>query len=410
MRLPATVLLRLAWRNLWRNHRRSMIMLMSIALGVWAMIFMNALMRGMTDQMVRNGLNLLPGEVQIHNPAYRLDPTVVNSFDPEAHALPGVIAASPAVGVAARVRVPAVIASEYESRGVVLLGVDPDSESAVGALPDEIVAGRFLESVDDRGIVIGARLAERLETRLGKRVVIMSQDPDNDIADRGARIVGIYTARLRSTEERFAYVGRAPLQSMLGLDGEVSEIALTADDYRNVAPWSEALDAALGDELDVAPWYELNSFLGSMLRVQDGFALVFIVVIFLVLSFGLVNTLVMALFERVREIGLMQALGMRPGLILLQVLIESLMLLTLGLVAGNLAAWLTIKPLESGIDISMVAEGMEMMAMGATLYPALDYRDMVMSTVVVIGLGLLASLLPAWRAARLDPIRALARH
>ena len=291
-----------------------------------------------------------------------------------------------------------------------LLGVDPESEGAVGALPDEIVEGRFLQSVDDRGIVIGARLAERLETRLGKRVVIMSQDPDNDIADRGARIVGIYTARLRSTEERFAYVGRAPLQAMLGLEDEVSEIALTADDYRTVAPWSAALAASVGETLDVSPWYELNSFLGSMLRVQDGFALVFIVVIFLALSFGLVNTLVMALFERVREIGLMQALGMRPGLIVLQVLIESLMLLTLGLVAGNLAAWLTIKPLESGIDISVVAEGMEMMAMGATLYPALDYRDMVMSTVVVIGLGLLASLLPAWRAAQLDPIRALARN
>ena len=410
MRLPLTVLLRLAWRNLWRNHRRSAIMLMSIALGVWAMIFMNALMRGMTDQMVRNGLNLLPGEVQIHHPAYRLDPTVVNSFDPSAGSLTEAIAASPAVGVAARVRVPAVIASEYESRGVVLLGVDPESEGAVGALPDEIVEGRFLQSVDDRGIVIGARLAERLETRLGKRVVIMSQDPDNDIADRGARIVGIYTARLRSTEERFAYVGRAPLQAMLGLEDEVSEIALTADDYRTVAPWSAALAASVGETLDVSPWYELNSFLGSMLRVQDGFALVFIVVIFLALSFGLVNTLVMALFERVREIGLMQALGMRPGLIVLQVLIESLMLLTLGLVAGNLAAWLTIKPLESGIDISVVAEGMEMMAMGATLYPALDYRDMVMSTVVVIGLGLLASLLPAWRAAQLDPIRALARN
>ncbi len=410
MRLPLGVLLRLAWRNLWRNHRRSAIMLMSIALGVWAMIFMNALMRGMTDQMVRNGLNLLPGEVQIHHPEYRLDPTVVNSFDPQAGTLPEAIADSPAVATSARVRVPAVIASEYESRGVVLLGVDPASEAAVGALPDNIVEGRFLEGVDDKGIVIGARMAERLETRLGKRVVIMSQDPDNDIADRGARVVGIYTARIRSTEERFAYVGRTTLQSMLGLDREVSEIALTADNYRTVAPWLASLETSVGDELDVSPWYELNSFLGSMLRVQDGFALVFIVVIFLVLSFGLVNTLVMALFERVREIGLMQALGMRPGLILLQVLIESLMLLVIGLVAGNLLAWLTIKPLESGIDISAVAEGMEMMTMGATLYPALDYRDMVTSTVVVVGLGLLASLLPAWRAARLDPIRALARN
>ena len=132
-------------------------------------------------------------------------------------------------------------------------------------------------------------------------------------------------------------------------------------------------------------------------------------VIFLARSFGLVNTLVMAVFERMREIGLMQALGMRPGLILLQVLIESVLLLSLGLIVGNVAAWLTIKPLESGIDISAVADGMEMMAMGTTLYPALDGRDMLTSSAIVVGLGILASLLPAWRAARLDPIRALAK-
>jgi ABC-type lipoprotein release transport system permease subunit len=196
---------------------------------------------------------------------------------------------------------------------------------------------------------------------------------------------------------------------MLNLGDGVSEIAATGDDYRVVADWVPAIAAAAGPDLEVLPWDQLDAFLGSMLRVQDGFALIFMVVIFLALSFGLVNTLVMAVFERVREIGLMQALGMRPGWILLQVLAESTMLLTLGLVIGNVAAWLSIKPLESGIDISSVAEGMEMMAMGTTLYPALDYRDMVMSTVVVIGLGLLASLLPAWRAAQLDPIRALAR-
>ena len=190
----------------------------------------------------------------------------------------------------------------------------------------------------------------------------------------------------------------------------ISEIAATANDYRDAERWAPAIATAAGPELEVLPWQALDPFLGSMLNVQDGFALVFIVVIFLALSFGLVNTLVMAVFERVREIGLMQALGMRPGLIMLQILTESLMLLALGLLIGNLTAWLSIKPLESGIDISSVAEGMEMMAMGATLYPALDYRDMVLSTVVVIGLGLLASLLPAWRAARLDPIRALAKN
>ena len=410
MRLPLGTVTTLAWRNLWRNYRRTLIMLAAIAVGVWAMIFMNAIMRGMTDQMVRNGLNLLPGEVQIHHPAYRADPSVVNSMAPPSGELLAALEAAPVEAWAARVRVPAVVASEYDSRGIVLVGMDPAPESRLGSLPDTIIEGRFLDSADDRGVVLGASLADRLETDLGKRVVIMSQDPDNNVAERGARVVGIYRARLRSTEDVFIFAGITPTQAMLNLENKVSEIAATGNDYRVAEGWAPGIAAAAGPGLEVRHWQALDPFLGSMLSVQDGFALVFMVVIFLALSFGLVNTLVMAVFERVREIGLMQALGMRPGLIMLQILTESLMLLALGLVIGNLSAWLSIKPLESGIDISSVAEGMEMMAMGTTLHPALDYRDMVLSTVVVIGLGLLASLLPAWRAARLDPIRALAKN
>jgi ABC-type lipoprotein release transport system permease subunit len=137
--------------------------------------------------------------------------------------------------------------------------------------------------------------------------------------------------------------------------------------------------------------------------------IIIMIVIFLALSFGLVNTLVMALFERVREIGLMMALGMRPAWIMYQVLMESLLLLVLGLVIGNLLALLTIIPLQDGIDISMVAEGLEMAGMGTTLYPALAIEDMWMATAVVLSLGILASIFPAWRASRLDPIKALAQ-
>jgi ABC-type lipoprotein release transport system permease subunit len=238
----------------------------------------------------------------------------------------------------------------------------------------------------------------------------MSQDPDNNVADRGARVVGIYKARLQGTEDVFVYSGLAVTQGMLGIGSDVSEIAVTADDYRLMGDWYQPIARVAGAGVEVLPWPQLDNFLDSLLRVQDGFSLVFMVVIFLALSFGLVNTLVMAVFERIREIGLMQALGMRPGLILAQVLVESVYLLCLGLLLGNVSAWLTIKPLESGIDISAVAQGVEKMAMGTTLYPALVVQDMVMSTIVVLGLGLLASLLPAWRAARLDPIRALSRH
>ncbi len=399
----------LAWRNLWRNYRRTLIILATITLGVWSMIFMSALMRGMVNEIVRNGLQTLPGEVQIHAPAYRSDPSVVNSMVMPDGDLLQALGEPPIVAWVARVRVPAVISSERDSRGVVLLGVDPAAETALGSAPHNVIEGRFLQSVDDKGVVIGAKLAKRLETSLGKRIVLMSQNPANDVADRGARVVGIYKARLPGTEDIFVYAGRAVTQKMLDMGERVSEIAATADDYRAVQSWYPVILKAAGDELEVLPWTQLDTFLSSMLAVQDGFALVFMVVVFLALSFGLVNTLVMAVFERVREIGLMLALGMRPALILGQVLLESLYLLGLGLATGNITAYFSIRSLERGIDISSVAQGMEMMSMSPVLYPALRFSDMLMSTVVVIVLGLAASLLPAWKASRLDPVKALTK-
>ena len=401
------VIFTLAWRNLWRNHRRTTIMLAAITVGIWAMIFMTALMRGMVDDMLINGIRSMPGEVQIHHPLYRDDPSINNSIPEPGGELLEALQGDEVAAWTSRVKVPAVISSERDSRGILLLGVEPESEIEVSFDADSIVEGRFLESAEDRGLVIGRKMAEHLETRLGKRVVIMSQDPDNNIADRGFRIVGIYTAKLASLEEMYVYAGRDTLQKMLNIQGQVSEIVATGDDYRYVDSWLPVIEHAAGDELETMSWQQANRYLGSMIAMMDGFVLVWVFIIFLALSFGLVNTLVMAVFERIREIGLMLALGMRPGMILYQVLMESFLLLLIGLLLGNALAVATIIPLQSGIDISVVAEGMEMMGTSSMLYPALQLSDMVLANVIVIILGLLTSILPAWRAAGLDPIRAL---
>jgi ABC-type lipoprotein release transport system permease subunit len=405
--LPVKAMFMLAWRNLWRNHRRTTIMLAAITVGVWAMIFMTALMRGMVDDMLLNGIRSLPGEVQIHHPEYRDDPSINNSIAPPAAELLEALQIPQVTAWTSRVRVPAVISSERDTRGVILLGIEPGSEQQVSFDADTISEGRFLEDSSDKGLVIGAKMADHLETDLGKRVVVMSQDPDNDIADRGFRIVGIYRAKLASLEETYIYAGRETVQKLLKLGEGVSEIAITGDDYRNVEQWYPRIKQAAGEGVEALPWYEVDTYLGSMLAMMDGFVLVWIIIVFLALSFGLVNTLVMAVFERVREIGLMQALGMRPSTILYQILMESLLLLLIGLLLGNVLAVGTVIPLQGGIDISIVAEGMEMMGTSSMLYPALKLNDMIMANAIVIILGLLTSFLPAWRAASYDPIEAL---
>ncbi len=381
-------------------------MLAAMSVGVWAMIFMTALMRGMVDDMLNQGIQNLPGHIQIHHPDYLDDPNVTNSFaEPQGELLAELN--QPGRNWAMRIKVPAVIASERETRGINLLGIDPESETPISGIGNRIAEGRFLTDQEDNGLVIGAKLAERLETGLGKRVVIMTQDPENNIAERGFRIVGLYRADMPALEEFNVYAAKQTLQKLLTIENQISEIAIAGGNFRDIEALYDQINQVTPKSLEVKAWYELDSYLKYMLDMMDGFVLVWVIIIFLALSFGLVNTLVMAVFERVREIGLIQALGMRPAVIIYQILLESIFLLLIGLLIGNLLAFITVKPLESGLDISVVAEGMAMMGAGSTLYPLLTLDDMILANCVVIILGTLTSILPAWRASRLDPVRAI---
>ncbi len=403
------ILFRLAWRNLWRNHRRTAIMLMAVVLGTWAMIFMTALMRGMVTEMVRDGISALPGHVQAHHPDYRDDPSIANLIAASDSDLTSRFDKADFKQWATRVRVPAVITSEYDSRGVTLLGVDPAHERDLTFVDYDDVEGRFLESADDRGIVIGRKLAGILNTEVGKRVVLMSQDPDNEIADRGFRVVGLFDANVQSIEEAYVFIGKTTAQNMLRIGDRVSELVVLGDDYRDVEGVFDKTAALIDDGTKIERWSELDPYLGTMLKVMDGFVFVWIVVIFLALSFGLVNTLVMAVFERVREIGLMLALGMRPINILGQIIVESLLLLAIGLGIGTALAWAAVQPIKDGIDVSIVGEGMDMWGMSSVLYPELLLSDVILANVVVLVLGFFASLSPAWRAAHYEPIEAITK-
>ena len=403
------VLSRLAWRYLWRNHRRTIVMLSAIAVGTWAMIFMTALTRGMVDQMTLDGISALPGHVQVHHPDYLDDPSISNLLPLADEELESRFADEDFVAWASRVKVPAVVMSERESRGVTLLGIDPVAERGLTFIDEQNVDGRFLEGPDDKGIVIGAKLARTLETEVGKRVVLMSQDPDNDIADRGFRVVGLFHASMPAYEDGYVFVGKHVAQNMLRIGDATTEVVFLGEDYRDVEPVYEKVVAAVDGSVDVKRWYEVDTYLGTMMTVMDGFVLVWVVVVFLALSFGLVNTLVMAVFERVREIGLMMALGMKPAAILGQIIIESMLLLAVGLAIGDLLAWASIQPIRDGLDISIVAEGMEMMGASSILYPKLLAKDVVLANVVVLILGFLASLSPAWRASRYEPVEAITK-
>ncbi|MFL0800089.1 MAG: ABC transporter permease [Agarilytica sp.] len=414
MSIPYLTIIVMSWRNLWRNPRRSGIMLAAICIGVWAMIFMTALMRGMVEDMLKRGIDNLPGYVQIHHPDYLDDPSIVNSMKAPADELLEKLN-SPKIELwYSRIKVPAVIASERETRGILLHGIDPEREANTILRNATITEGKFLASDTDSGLVIGRKLLDRLETDVGKRVVVMSQTPDNTIAERGFRIVGVYQSDLSAQEDMNVFIARKVSQKLLGMEGFVSEVAVFgAAVYgvgtRDVEPLLSEFETVIGNEekIKAESWNTIQPYLSSMVGMMDGFVLVWVIVIFLAMSFGLANTFVMAIYERIREIGLMMSLGMHPAMMMIQVLIESVFLLLMGLVAGNALAFVSLHALKGGIDLSSMAEGLEMAGVGTELYPALFMSDVLTANVVVCVLGVLTCIYPAWRASRFDPIKAL---
>ncbi len=397
----------LAWRNLWRHARRTAVMLFALALGVWSMVALAAIVRGSMEQHIRKEILNLTGHVQIHAPAYRDDPAVEHSFAPDP-ALVRALNRPPVTAWDARVRVPAVVQSERESAGVTLVGIDPARERGLSFIPGAVTDGRYLESPDDPGVLLGRKLVEQLETGLGRRVVLMSQDAHNQVADRGFRVVGIFDADPQAMETGYVFAGRDVAQQLLKIGNDVSEIAVMTPDRDRLGPLLVTLrDQATG--LDVAPWTELQPLLVLSEKVNNVVLLIWFAVVFAAMSFGLINTLLMAVFERTREFGLFQALGMPPRYILGQVLIESLILLGIGLILGNALGWLNVYWLKDGIDLSAFAEGLELVGVSPVIYPALAATDVVTANLLVVVLGIAASLYPAWRASRHVPVEAITR-
>jgi ABC-type lipoprotein release transport system permease subunit len=402
------LLITLGWRNLWRHRGRTFTILFALALGVWSMVFLGALMRGSMETQLNKAILNLTGHIQIHAEGYRDDPVIERRMPAPVASLRAMLDAGGARAWSARVRVPAVIASEYESAGVTLVGIDPARERDLSFIASAAIDGRYLESPEDNGVLLGRKLAERLETQLGRRVVLMSQDVRNEIGDRGFRVVGIFDAEPEVVETSYVFVGRATAQTMLGLGDAVSEIALMTPDRARLEPLLTDLRRAAAT-LDIQPWTTVEPMLVLTEKITNVILVIWYAIVFAAMSFGLVNTLLMAVYERTREFGLFQALGMPPRNILGQVLAESLILLGIGLALGNAAAFATVRWLADGIDLTAFAEGFEMMGISPILIPLVRGADVATANALVFVLGIVASLYPAWRAARVVPVEAIAR-
>jgi len=401
----------LGWRNLWRNPKRTVVIMVAVIIGIWSMIFLGALMRGISEQMVRNGIATLTGHIQIHHKDYRNDPVVENSI-PDVDLMQRVLAKSlPAhARWSPRVRVNAVASNARHSGGVTLVGIYPQKEADISFIGQAVADGRYLNAEDHHGIIVGRVLAEKFETKLGRKLVLMSQDVNQEIASRAFRIVGVFRAEMEATEKQFVFVTLPSVRQMLKLDKQISEISILLADQTEVDSVAASVQRNLAtDTYQVHTWQELLPMVSAVLDMYDGFIFLWFLVVFIAMGFGIVNTTLMAVFERIREFGLLKALGMKPGRIIRMVLTESFYLLLLGSLLGNILGVVSIRALSvNGINLSKFASGLEFAGMTRIIYPALHRQDILAANLVVFFLGLLVSLYPAVKAARFTPVEAMA--
>lgn len=403
--LPFKLLLQLSLRNVLRHKRRNGMLLSAILVAVAAVVVSSALVRGFQRDMLEAAVANLTGHVKILAPGYLDDPNVQQSFQLAEDWRPDLDDAALA-GWAPRVRIPAAIMSERSTRGIQLVGIDPAREH-ISFIGNAALEGEPLSDASDRRILVGRALAEQLETRLGRRLVIITQGADGRNREAGFRIAGLYDAEGTGLEKTYVFTGLKALQGLL--DAEVvTEVSIRL--HGEAAPLG--LKAALKEfftGLSVLDWQELEPNSAALFAVADMAIFIMFLIMMSALIFGLVNALATSVMERIRELGLLRALGMRPGSVVVQVVLESSILMLAGVLAGIAIGALFLYWLADGIDLSRWAQGVEGIGLRGVLIPIPRLADMALIGAMSMALGLLASLYPARRAVKIKPLEALGR-
>ena len=396
----------LAWRNLWRQRRRNLTMLVALSFAVMGVIFLNAFLRGMTAQMADGAINSMVGHVKVLQPGYRDDPGIARSFVLESEWSPE-IPAGQLQGWARRVRVPAVIMSERETRGIEFIGIDPAQES-ISFVADWTIEGEGLQGPDDRRILVGRSLAEQLETAAGRRLVIVTQGADGRSREAGYRIAGLYQSEHSALEKFHVFTGIEAAQALLVSD-TVTEVSVRLTDEKYQPTVLQSLIATFVG-LNVFDWQTLQPMAATMMQLSDAMIYILFIIVMSALVFGLVNTVVTAVMERYREIGMLRALGMRAGAVLLQIVTESTLIMIMGVAIGTAAGGGLCWWLSDGVDLAAFSEGLEAFGLSSKLLvPTIVPADLAFVVVASLVMGVVASFFPALRAVRLNPLEAMRR-
>jgi len=397
----------IAWRNIWRNGGRSLVVIGSIVVGIWALFFMLVFMHGFMISYINGAIQHEISHIQIHEPAFKKEYNI-GLVIPKGLDLAESLASDSRIrAVSPRSIANGMISSPRKSSGVKIYGVIPELERTLTHHDSLIIQGSYFASGLSNPIVIGKELADALKVKLNSKVVLTFQDRENNLVAGAFRVAGMLETTSPVINKATAYIRMDDLTRIAGLKEGVHEIALFLENPESETAVLEDLRAAHPDLL-IESWRVIAPELELFLSMTDSFLWVLIGIIMIALIFGIINTMLMAVLERYRELGMLMAIGMNKWRIYMMIVIETLFLSLVGGPAGILLGLITMYWLGiQGIDLSAYSEGLREFGYSSILYPYIENSTYFYVTAGVIITALLGALYPAYKAVRLNPTEAL---
>ena len=392
------ILLNIAWKNIWRNRFRSLIIMSATTLGIFAGLLIISFTKGMTEQRISNALNTEVSHLQIHRPQFIIQDDItllIHSSDSIEKVLRG---NEQITGYSSRILLNSIISSAETGTNAKVKGIDPEKEKQVTDLYKHITQGSYFVADRLNPVVIGEKLAAKLKVKLNSKIVLQIQDLQGNITPAAFRVSGIYKTENLAYDEVNVFVLKKDLRRLTGIDStSVHEIAIFLKNYQQAKKVQADLKTQLPG-LEILTWKELDALLSYMSDIMDQYLYFVMIVILLALIFGIVNTMMMSILERVKELGMLMAIGMSRQRIVRMILYETVLLTLTGAFFGILIGTLFVSYYHKhGIDLSLWSKGMGQYGFATTVYTSIQPSYIAEIVMLVIMTGFLAAIFPVWK-------------
>ncbi|MEI7849288.1 MAG: FtsX-like permease family protein [Chloroflexota bacterium] len=401
---------RLAWRNVWRHRRRTIIIVVAMSLSLGMMMFYDGLITGFNQAIYGNAIQILGGNIQVHAQGYRAEAAsspLLPLADDQA-IIRAALENDQVLLASRRINTGGLASSAEGAFAVSITGIEPDKEAAINLAMKYVTSGRNLIAGDGDKVFIGQGLAEAMGVQVGDRISLTGRSQHDQMRRRTMTVVGIYDLKMPQIEQRAIYISLNEAQDLYELSGQVTEVAIV---LKRVGE-ERAVISFLQSKLN---GYEIESFednypeLKAALSTKGAAMDVFSGIIVGIAGIGILNLLLMAVYERTREIGVLGAMGLKPGQISLLFILEGTLIGLVGVASGILFG-LSINGMlmQKGLDFSAFTSVSEYTALiNSNIYPSWGLEKLLMRGGTVAVISMLAAIFPAWEASRREPAEAL---